>query len=243
MAKKLIVANWKMNGSIAKIEHDLSVYKTNALTNSPNVVFALPMPYLYQTIDLGAGFGVACQDISQFCGFGAYTGEISAAMLLEFNVKYTLVGHSERRAAIGEDNSLLAKKLENLISVGITPILCIGEPRSIRDSGKYQGFLIDQLSLLTSLNVEVLELVIAYEPIWAIGTGKTPTIEEITEIVNLIHSFVQKTSAHAKILVLYGGSVTGKNIADILHIPEIAGVLVGGASLKVDEFTAICTEA
>lgn len=240
MTKKLIVANWKMNGDIDKVSGDLSAYEANPVTNASNVVIALPLPYLYKTLNTTGSFMTASQDVSQFADYGAYTGEVSAKMLLDFDVKYTMIGHSERRSTIGEADAILAKKLENIIHAGLTPIFCIGELLSTRDSSTYSEFLVRQLGLLTQINVNVNELIIAYEPIWAIGTGKIPTLAEIAEIVNLIHSFVQKTLPHAKLSVLYGGSVTAKNIAEILQIPDIAGVLVGGASLKVDEFTAIC---
>ncbi|MCC2624868.1 MAG: tpiA [Burkholderiales bacterium] len=243
MTKKLIVANWKMNGTSEKVENDLNVYGANQITNSPNVVLALPNLYLHHASNLNANFKIASQDVSQFLGYGAYTGEISSRMLLDFKVKYAIIGHSERRQNLDESDILLAKKLENTLNSGIIPIFCIGEEQSVRDSGKYMEFLLAQLGLLTRLNAGIEELIIAYEPVWAVGTGKVPTGEQIAEIVELINSFVQKTLPRAKILVLYGGSVTAKNIAEILQVADIAGVLVGGASLRVDEFTAICAHA
>jgi len=238
--KKLIVANWKMNGTSKKIADDLSAYTSNEITNSPNVVIALPALYLHHALNLNPKFKIASQDVSQFADYGAYTGEISSKMLLDFKVEYTIIGHSERRSNLNESGSVLVKKLENVINSGIIPIFCIGEEQSIRNSGKYNEFLLSQLELLKQLNADVKELVIAYEPIWAVGTGKVPTVDQIAEIVGLINSFVQKTLPRAKISVLYGGSVTAKNSAEILQITDVAGVLVGGASLRVDEFTAIC---
>jgi triosephosphate isomerase len=241
MTKKLIVANWKMNGNIDKVIHDLNLYQASNITNAENVVIALPSLYLYQGLNYSAAkYKIASQDVSQYPDYGAYTGETSNKMLTEFNVRYTIIGHSERRTNLGETHQILTKKLENTLNVGITPIFCIGEDQSLRNSGKYSEFLLSQLEVLQKLNIEINELVIAYEPIWAIGTGKVPTTSQIAEIVNLIHSFVQKTLPRAKILVLYGGSVTAKNIAEILQIADVAGVLVGGASLKTDEFTSIC---
>jgi triosephosphate isomerase len=243
MMRKLIVANWKMNGTSEKIANDLSIYASNEITNAANVVIAVPAPYLYQICKIGAKFKIASQDVSQFPDYGAYTGEVSSKMLLGFNVECVIVGHSERRSNLNESSLVLAKKLENIINSGMIPIFCIGEEQNIRDNGKYNEFLLGQLDLLKQLNIDIKELIIAYEPIWAVGTGKVPAASEIAEIVNLINSFVQKTLPRAKILVLYGGSVTAKNIAEILRITDIAGVLVGGASLKVDEFTAICASA
>jgi len=243
MIKKLIVANWKMNGTNEKITNDLAIYSSNEITNSPNVVIAVPAPYLSLASKIGAKFKIASQDVSQFADYGAYTGEISSKMLLDFKVEYAIIGHSERRSNFGETGIVLIKKLENAIQVGITPIFCIGEEQSVRDSGKYNEFLLSRLELLSQLNVDVKELIVAYEPIWAVGTGKVPAASEIAEIVSFIHSFMQKTLPRVKMSVLYGGSVTAKNIAEILRITDVAGVLVGGASLKVDEFTAICADS
>lgn len=243
MTKKLIVANWKMNGTSKKIANDLGVYRANEITNTANVVIALPSPYLYLALGIDAKFKLASQDVSQFANCGAYTGEISSKMLVDFGVKYSIVGHSERRSNFGETDTVLIKKLENVIQAGIIPIFCIGEEQQVRDDGKYIEFLLKQLELLLQLKVDINELIIAYEPIWAVGTGKVPEVSQISEIANLIHSFVQKTLPRAKIPVLYGGSVSAKNIAEILQLNDIAGVLVGGASLNFDEFTAICTYA
>jgi len=243
MTKKLIVANWKMNGTSEKIANDLSAYGSSEITNRANVLIAVPAPYLYQALKISPKFKIASQDVSRFADYGAYTGEISSKMLLDFKVEYAIIGHSERRSNLNESGMVLVKKLENVINSGIIPIFCIGEEQSVRDGGKYIEFLLSQLELLTQPNLNIKELVIAYEPIWAVGTGIVPAVDEIAEIVNLIHSFVQKTLPRAKISVLYGGSVTAKNIAQTLQIADIAGVLVGGASLKVDEFTAICAHA
>lgn len=243
MTKKLIVANWKMNGSTEKVVHDLSFYTNNEVTNQTNVVIALPYLYLSIANSIKANFCLASQDISQFPTNGAYTGEINATMLKEFNVKYSIIGHSERRTLLGDSGSILVKKLDNVINARIIPIFCVGEELTIRDSGKYLDFILEQLDLLNHLNCQPESLVIAYEPIWSIGTGKIPTLEQITEIANLIDAFVQKYLPHVKIATLYGGSVSASNIADILQLPQIDGVLVGGASLKTDEFAVICTHA
>jgi triosephosphate isomerase len=243
MTKKLIIANWKMNGSSEKIANDLKIYSLNKITNSANVVIALPALYLHQVLSLNPGFKAASQDVSQFTGYGAYTGEISSQMLLDYKVEYAIIGHSERRQNLHETSDMLAKKLENAINSGIIPIFCIGEEQAVRDNGTHSEFLLSQLQLLARLNTQIHELIIAYEPIWAVGTGKVPEAMQIAEVVDLINSFVQKTLLRAKISVLYGGSVTAKNIAGILQITDITGVLVGGASLKVDEFIAICAHA
>lgn len=241
--KKLIVANWKMNGSIDKISQDLKFYATHITTNLLNVVLAIPALFIFQAKQQQANFNIASQDVSKFSGYGAYTGEISASMLRDIEVKYVLIGHSERRQNFEENDSVLHKKLENVIHANIIPIFCIGEDIKLRENNKYQEFLLNQLELLNKLTCEITQLIIAYEPIWAIGTGKIPTQDEIAEIMILIHSFVQKYLPHVKITTLYGGSVTAGNITEILQIPNVGGVLVGGASLKPEEFVKICESA
>ncbi len=241
---KLIVANWKMNGSLDKITGDLSFYSNNSSTNNSSVILAIPSIYLGQAQQLlekyKANFSLASQNISQFASPGAYTGEISGAMLKEFDVKYTLIGHSERRMYFNESGSILQNKIENALSNQIMPIFCIGEDRNIRNKGSYKDFIVQQLELLLQVKADIIELVIAYEPIWSIGTGMVPTSNEISEIINLIHAFVQSYLPHAKITALYGGSVSGNNARDILNLERIGGVLVGGASLKTEEFVNIC---
>ena len=242
---KLIVANWKMNGSVGQIESDLVAYANSEITNMPNVVLAVPSVYLYlasQIIkQLAARFTLAAQDISSYAGTGAYTGEISANMLKEFAIQYVIVGHSERRTMLNESDSLLLDKVENALACGLTPIYCIGEDKNLRDSGKYKEFLQRQMDLIIQVKSPISELVIAYEPIWSIGTGIIPTVEQIEDVLKLIHAFVQKNLPRAKITLLYGGSVSGKNVHEILKPAIVGGVLVGGASLKVDDFTKICT--
>ncbi|HMT02574.1 MAG TPA: triose-phosphate isomerase [Burkholderiales bacterium] len=243
---KLIVANWKMNGSFTKIEEDLRTYLQNTTTNANNVVFALPNVYLglVKCLEIDAGFKLCSQDISKFDNVGAYTGEVSGAMLKDLGIDYAIVGHSERRIYFNEDEDILIKKVNNAINNKITPIYCIGESISVRKSKNYKDFLLNQLELLTKTNViakEEIKLVIAYEPIWAIGSGVVPSTEEIVEVINFINAFVQKYLPHAKITALYGGSVSKINAKEILNLPQVDGVLVGGASLLIPDFTSICS--
>lgn len=242
MTAKLIVANWKMNGNIKKIEDDLKFYVNNKMTNRVNVVIAAPSVYLpiVNQILKNSYIKIASQDVSRFANKGAYTGEISATMLCDLGVKYALVGHSERRFLIAEDGSILLSKLENLLNNDIIPIFCIGEPKQIRDSGNYLEFLITQMELLVQVSRPFTHLVVAYEPVWSIGTGILPSDEQIMEVVNVLQAFVQSYLVCDKITVLYGGSVSSKNIENILRLP-LDGVLVGGASLIVEEFTTICS--
>ena len=242
---KLIVANWKMNGSTKQIENDLAIYASEIKTNNPSVVLALPNIYLHLASkiknNLGAKFSIATQDVSQFEGCGAFTGEVSTQMLKEFGIQYSIIGHSERRTYLNESEDLLIKKTQNALTQKIIPIFCIGEPKNVRDTSTYLDFLVNQLGLLLKLNTSFDTLVIAYEPIWAIGTGVLPTSEQIIEVLKLIKGFVQKNFPRAKIALLYGGSVSGQNASEILNLPGVDGVLVGGASLKSNDFISICT--
>lgn len=240
---KLIIANWKMNGSFNKIVEDFSKYINHPKTNNSNIVYALPYVFLDKINHIltqnGARFKIASQDISQFDKFGAHTGEICGIMLKELNVSYSIIGHSERRA-IGDCDRTLIKKIDSSIANGITPIFCIGEPYEIRQNKKYIDFLTKQLEVLRFLNYKIADIIVAYEPIWAIGTGLTPQISEIIEIMDLINSIIGVYVSH-KVTVLYGGSVSEKNILELLNNPKIGGALVGGASLKVEDFITICS--
>lgn len=241
---KLIVANWKMNGSISKVQHDINTYLTSKVTNQSNVIIALPNVFLAEAAkiitDSNASMSLSSQDVSQFDGFGAYTGEISATMLKDLNVQYTIIGHSERRLHLGEETITLAKKITHAINNQIKPIFCIGEPINLRENGVYNEFLLDQLECLKLVSCEIKDIIIAYEPIWSIGSGLVPSVKEVESAMLLVHKFMQNNFPHVKIATLYGGSVSSKNATEILNIPSVGGVLVGGASLKVDEFTIIC---
>lgn len=248
MMKKLIIANWKMNGSCAKLKNDLACYVKNRYSNKSNVVLALPNIYLGMVHDIlsrdgkdnTVSFNLASQDISQFSGHGAYTGEISGVMLQDIGVRYAIIGHSERRNTLQENADLLLAKLENGLNSGVAPIFCIGEAQIVRANNQYHGFLIDQLSLLLKIKHSFNNLIIAYEPIWSIGTGVIPEDNQIQEVMELIAAFMQKNLPHVKITTLYGGSVSGKNAGMILSLNAVGGVLVGGASLNVDDFIQIC---
>ncbi len=244
---KLIVANWKMNGNLAKIKSDLVGYAANPGTNRSNIILSIPtlyFPIANQIVQKHeTKFSLASQDISKFYNPGAYTGEISGDMLKEFGVSHSIIGHSERRMFFHESTHTLVKKIDAAIMSEIIPIFCIGEEKICRTNGKYIGFLTQQLELLHQVEVPIKELVIAYEPIWSVGTGVLPSMAEISEIIGLIHSFVQNYLPHAKITALYGGSVTGANAKEIMSQPMIGGVLVGGASLREPDFATICSYA
>lgn len=243
LMSKLIVANWKMNGSLSKVKSDLESYNSNPVTNNANVVLTLPMPYLSIASSIVDKQKLAAQDLSRFDGYGAYTGEVSASMLKDLNMAYALVGHSERRNILDESDDLLIKKVENLINHQITPIFCIGESLKVRQENEYFKFISNQLSFLVPALDKLSNLVIAYEPIWSIGTGVIPTNQQIAQMMDYIHSFMQKCANHVKMATLYGGSVTSDNAKSILSTSLVDGVLVGGASLKVNEFMAICSSS
>lgn len=248
VAKKLIVANWKMNGNSEKIISDIQKYVAETATNRENVILALPFIYMamaktelkkYSTSKIK----LAAQDVSKFLCSGAYTGEISAEMLKDVGAEYVIIGHSERRMFFHETNHTMAKKLDMAIVNGLAPIFCFGEEKAVRSTGKHLEFLAEQLQLLHLVEVPIKELVIAYEPVWSIGSGEVPTVYDIREVMDLVHGFVQNYLPHAKITTLYGGSVSSANIEDILSINNNEGVLVGGASLDVNEFKKICSYA
>lgn len=240
--KKLIVANWKMNGELSKVNADLSYYAKLSETNKPNVVLALPYLYIVwakQRLLIGSQIKIAAQDLSHYLNCGAYTGKINGSMLKDAGVDYVIIGHSERRTLMAENGQILIDKVRNAFESSLIPIFCVGEPLSVRDDGSYLQFIESQLSGLEEIE-NFKDIVVAYEPCWAIGTGKIASLAEISEVVDFINRYMQKRFAYVKITVLYGGSVNSQNVGEILALANIGGVLVGGASLKVTDFTAIC---
>ena len=172
---------------------------------------------------------------------GAYTGEVSAAMLKEFGVRYCLVGHSERRQYHGESDTVVASKAQQVLSVGITPVVCVGETLAEREAGKTEEVVKRQLAAVIHANGHCIsEIVVAYEPVWAIGTGKTATAEQAQAVHAVLRSQLKAATAHAdRVHILYGGSMNAANAAQLLAQPDIDGGLVGGASLKAADFLAI----
>jgi triosephosphate isomerase len=184
------------------------------------------------------------QDISTHDD-GAYTGEISAAMLAKLGCSYVVVGHSERREYHGEDDALVNAKAHKALAAGMTPIVCVGEGLEIRKEGNHVAYTVEQLdgSLAGFTPAQLAELVVAYEPVWAIGTGEVATPEDAPEVCAALRARVAETAgedAAAGIRILYGGSVKASNVAGIMQKPDVDGALVGGASLQADEFGGIC---
>ena len=247
MNKKLIAGNWKMNGSLAANEALVQALAAG-LGAQPgcDVAVAVPAPYLAQVQALAAGspLALAAQDVSQHEA-GAYTGENSAAMLREFGVRYVLVGHSERRQYHGETDAQVAVKAQRALAAGITPIVCVGETLAEREAGETDTVVRRQLAAVIHLNGHCIsEVVVAYEPVWAIGTGKTASPEQ----AQLVHAVLRAQLAAASpragsIRLLYGGSMNAANAAQLLAQPDIDGGLVGGASLKVTDFQEIIAAA
>ncbi|MBX3708994.1 MAG: triose-phosphate isomerase [Gammaproteobacteria bacterium] len=246
MRKPLIAGNWKMHGSLDQakmlaygIQQGASLYPNIDILLLPSFVH-LPIvretlsysPILYgaQNLYLGAQ--------------GAFTGEVSGAMLKDLGCQFVLVGHSERRAIFHEDLALIAAKFNAVVEAGLIPILCVGETREQRESGETEEVIREQLeSVISSSGIEVFRhAVIAYEPVWAIGTGLTATPEQAQAVHAFIRHLVIKNNVDIgkTIRILYGGSMKAENAASLLAMPDIDGGLVGGASLEVNHFLAIC---
>jgi triosephosphate isomerase len=239
---KLIVANWKMNGTLKSTHefcHEITSLAQEKRTEN-TLVICPPAPYL-ETLkkDLKkSDVKVGAQDCSPALG-GAYTGEVSAKILHDIGCEYVLVGHSERRQHHQESNDLLSKKSQQALDVGLHPIFCIGESEADYEANGTQDVLKEQLKVLNSFKGNK-NIVVAYEPVWAIGTGKVASTEDIQNTC----SFIGKTLSSDYGLsspILYGGSVKAENASSILSLPDVDGVLVGGASLKANEFWKIAT--
>ena len=246
MKKKLIAGNWKMNGGLAANEALLTALRSGLGQPGCDVAVAVPAPYLAQVQALTAGspIAVAAQDVSQHES-GAFTGEVSATMLRDFGVRYALVGHSERRQYHGETDEVVAAKAQRALAAGVTPIVCVGETLAEREAGETEAVVKRQLAAVIHLNGHCIsEIVVAYEPVWAIGTGHTATPEQ----AQLVHAVLRAQLAAAsekadRIPLLYGGSMNAANAAQLLAQPDIDGGLVGGASLKAADFLQIISAA
>lgn len=247
MKKKLIAGNWKMNGGLAANEALVrGLLAGLASPPSCDVAVAVPAPYLAQVQALTADSSVALasQDVSAQAS-GAYTGEMAAGMLKEFGVRYALVGHSERRQYHGETDAVVAEKARQALAVGITPIVCVGETLQERESGQTEVVVKRQLAAVIHVNGHCIsEIVVAYEPVWAIGTGRTASPEQAQQVHAVLRAQLAAASAHAdRVRLLYGGSMNAANAAELLAQPDIDGGLVGGASLKPEDFLKIIAAA
>jgi len=246
MRKKLIAGNWKMNGSLAANEALVKGLRVGVGASVCQVALCVPSVYLAQCQALLAGTAIAmgAQDLSQH-EVGAFTGEISGAMLQEFGVRYCIVGHSERRQYHFETDALVAAKAQRALACGITPIVCVGETLAEREAGRTEEVVKRQLAAVIHANGHCIsEIVVAYEPVWAIGTGKTASIEQAQQVHAVLRQQLQAASNQAdRIQIIYGGSMNAANAAELLAQPDIDGGLVGGASLKVPDFLSIIASA
>lgn len=252
--KKLIAGNWKMNGGLAAnaallqaLDGGLAGLAGSALCD---VAVCVPSPYLAQVQALQAGkpglSGVAlgAQDVSAQAS-GAFTGEVSATMLKEFGCRYALVGHSERRQYHAETDAVVAEKARAALSAGITPIVCVGETLAEREAGHTDDVVRRQLAAVIHVNGHCIsEIVVAYEPVWAIGTGRTATPEGAQSVHAVLRAQLKAATDHPqRVKILYGGSMNAANAATLLAQPDIDGGLIGGASLKAPDFLAIIAAA
>ncbi len=238
-----------MHGSLASNQALLTALVSQLEElNGMRCAVCVPFPYLAQAQASLTGTKLAwgAQNLSQY-DKGAFTGEVSASMLLEFGCSYVIVGHSERRALFGETDAVVAAKFAAALAAGITPILCVGETLEERDAGRAESVIARQLDAVIAGSgmAGLAKSVIAYEPVWAIGTGKTASPEQ----AQAVHAFIRRklaaldTDIAAALIIQYGGSVKAANAAELFSQPDIDGGLIGGASLQVDEFMAICQAA
>ena len=243
--RKLVVGNWKMNGSVAANAALLDALKAASLGGA-EVSVCVPAPYLRDVATALAKSAIAWggQDCSPHAS-GAYTGEVSAAMLAELGCRHVIVGHSERRAMHGESDELVAAKAAAALANGLVPIVCVGETLAERDAGKTERVVARQLgAVIERLGARIDDVVVAYEPVWAIGTGKTATPAEAQAVHAFLRARLADRAANAAaIRILYGGSVKADNAAQLFAEPDIDGGLIGGASLKAADFIAICRAA
>ena len=245
MRKKLVVGNWKMHGS-RPVNAELLAAIHGGRPYAADVAVCVPFVFLSETAAQLAGSDVrwGAQDVSAH-EQGAYTGEVSAAMLAECGCRYAIVGHSERRAYHAESDELVAAKAQAALGKGVTPIVCVGETLEQRDAGQTEAVVKRQLSaVIHTLAHCAAEMVVAYEPVWAIGTGRTATPEQAQAVHAVLRAQLQAATGHGdRMRILYGGSVKADNAKALFAMPDIDGGLIGGASLKAADFIAICRAA
>ena len=244
MNNTYIVANWKMNGDHVFNRDLISTIDDNTVINDASHMIICPsMPYLQQTNNQKPSYMIlGAQNISQYDN-GAYTGEVSGKMLADLNTKYVIIGHSERRELYNENNNIIKDKFSKAIENNIKPILCVGETIDHRNSGETFDYIHSQIDAVISSNKldNLKELIIAYEPIWAIGTGQTATPESAEEVHSYIRNILLNTDSNLaeNTPILYGGSVNSENAEKLFRMENINGALIGGASLNGEEFSKI----
>ncbi len=244
MRRKLLAGNWKMHGGLAANRSLLdNLLRQKSAVEAAECAVLVPFPYLQQVSELLKGSGIAwgAQDVSEHAS-GAFTGEVAGSMLAEFGSRFVAVGHSERRARHHEDSPAVGRKARAALLAGVTPIICVGESLAERESGVTQDVVREQLAgAIEACGAEgIAASIVAYEPVWAIGTGRTASPEQAQEV----HGFLRKILAAlgktaGDVPILYGGSVKAANAAALFAMPDVDGGLVGGASLEVGEFMNI----
>jgi triosephosphate isomerase len=244
--KLLIAGNWKMNGALAESRQLVAALRAGAgASNKASMLVCPPYPYIPSVREWlqGSSIGLGAQDLSNRAGTGAFTGEVSGAMLHDVGCSHVIVGHSERRALYGESDAIVAAKFKLAQQADLLPILCVGETLEQREAGQTRSTVERQVTaVLEAAGVPAFgKAVIAYEPVWAIGTGRTATPEQAQEVHSLIRTMIAARDATiaAGLTILYGGSVKGANARNLFAMDDIDGGLVGGASLVAAEFLEI----
>lgn len=245
--KKLVVGNWKMNGNRARNDVLLSALLEEARSEAVEVAVCPPFPYLDQVgrVLSATGIALGAQNVSAFEA-GAYTGEVSPSMLADFGCVWVIVGHSERRTLFGETDETVLAKVRAALEFGLKPILCVGETLAQREAGNAEFVVGGQVdSVVSGLGLGVTaQLTLAYEPIWAIGTGKVASPDQAQAMHRFIRARLESAQvASSEVRILYGGSVTADNASELFVQPDIDGALVGGASLTAAGFSGICRAA
>ena len=245
MRKTIVAGNWKMNASKDSVDNLIKDLLTGMDGITSEVLVCAPFPYLAQVELLiqGSKVMLGAQNLNTNSS-GAYTGEVSADMIKDFGARHVIVGHSERRSLYGETSAMVAEKTKAALNAGLIPLLCIGESIEQRDSGNTEAIIEKQLSAVIELvGIEAFnQIIIAYEPVWAIGTGVTATPEQAQEAHLFIRSLLAKNdeSVAQKTPILYGGSMNASNASELISCADIDGGLIGGAALKAEDFLQIC---
>lgn len=249
LSTKLVVGNWKMHGRVSDNAALLAALVAGLPpSDALRVGVCVPFPYLAQAqaVLAATSVGWGAQDISAHLQ-GAYTGEVSASMAAEFGAAYAIVGHSERRSYHAESDALVAEKTLRALEAGLTPIVCVGETDAARAAGSTEAVVGGQLRAVLSVlsDEQAARIVVAYEPVWAIGTGKSASAAQAQQVHAFLRSVLaeKSTAAAAGVAVLYGGSVNAANAAELFGAADIDGGLIGGASLKAADFLAVCAAA
>ncbi|MDC0535826.1 triose-phosphate isomerase [Francisellaceae bacterium] len=250
MRKSIVMANWKSNGTFAQAKDLCEKISQHYANNELNVdvVVCVPFPYLtyVQNVVTSAGVSVGAENLSQY-GNGAYTGEVSANMLQDLDIPYVIIGHSERRSLFAETDQVVQQKASQALEAGLKAVLCVGETLDERQNGQVEEVITRQVNAVLSKisQAKQANIIIAYEPVWAIGTGLAATPEQVNEVHLLIRNVVSKINPNLEntIRIIYGGSVNSGNAAELFKLPDVDGGLIGGASLKPNDFNQIITQA